>query len=114
MKKVKMYFKGGKGILKPVDVDGMEIKEGDILTPDSWGRDDSYFHTFFPKWTSADILEWKNRPLYKVKWNDKGFFYGEGIEQYLYLHDFRFKYCKKINNEPKVERSVATEVKSEY
>jgi len=95
---MKMYFKGGKGIKKPTDIDGKEIKEGFILTSDSFDDvfDDRFYKTFYPSWTKEDIEKRKHKPTYKVKWNDKGFFYGVGLNQELYLHDFRFKYTKVV------------------
>lgn len=100
-----MYFKGGKGIEKPLDFDGNEIKEGDLLTFDSFEKTTDeeivYYKRHYPSWTKEMIHEWKHKPCFKVKWNDRGYFYGEGIEDpkddfsgRLYLHDFRFKYTK--------------------
>lgn len=93
-----MYFKGGKGIKKPVDFNGVEIKEGDILTTDNFDDvfNDAFYKTHYPTWTKEDIENSKHRAVYKVKWNEKGFFYAEGINQELYLHDFRFKYTKVV------------------
>ena len=50
---MKMYFKGGKGIDKPTDVNGIEIKEGSILTTDNFdGEDNDWFYkTYYPTWT---------------------------------------------------------------
>lgn len=95
---MKMYFKGGKGIEKPIDFNGDEIKEGDILTFDCYDPffSDEYYFKNYPRWTKQDIEYRRNKPTYTVKWNEKGFFYGEGIEQELYLHDFRFKHTKII------------------
>ncbi len=97
-KEVKMYFKGGKGILNPLDFDGNEIKEGDILTNDYFDEffNDDFYTEHYPNWTKQDIEERKHKPTYIVKYNQKGFFYGAGIEQDLYLHDFRFKFTKII------------------
>lgn len=95
---MKMYFKGGKGILNPTDFNGDEIKSGNILTGDYFDPffDEKYYKTHFPKWSKEEIEEHKHKPLYIVKYNDKGFFYGEGIDKELYMHDFRFKFTKKI------------------
>lgn len=97
-KEVKMYFKGGKGILKPIDFNGNEIKEGDVLTNDSFDDffNDDFYTVHYPNWTKKDIEDRKNRPFYTVHYNEKGFFFGIGIEQEFYLHDFRFKYTKII------------------
>ncbi len=91
-----MYFKGGKGIKNPIDFNGFEIKEGDILTTDNFDDffNDEFYKTHYPNWTKEDIYKSKYTPTYLVKWNEKGFFYGVGINQELYLHDFRFKYTK--------------------
>ncbi|WP_294267741.1 hypothetical protein [uncultured Chryseobacterium sp.] len=102
---MKMYLKGGKGIEKPLDFDGNEIKEGDILTFDSFDKDidDVFYKTYYSSWSEKELTEWRHRPTYKVKWNDRGYFYGEGIKDpkdefsgRLYLHDFRFKYTKIV------------------
>lgn len=103
---MKMYFKGGKGILNPVDFDGKEIKKGDILTNDFFydDFDDEYYKNLY-SWSKEEVEKHKHKPFFKVKWSEKGFFYAESIEpctatiseSYYYLHDFRFKYCKIIN-----------------
>lgn len=104
---MKIYLKGGKGIENPVDFNGDEIKEGDILTFDSFERnlddENDFYKRHYPSWSQEMIYEWKHKPCFRVKWNDKGYFYGEGIEVptsefsgRLYLHDFRFKYTKII------------------
>ncbi|KUJ54022.1 hypothetical protein [Chryseobacterium aquaticum] len=43
---MKIYLKGGKGIEKPVDFNGTEIKEGDILTFDCFDPffSDKYYY----------------------------------------------------------------------
>ena len=93
---IKMYFKGGKGILNPKDFNENEIKVGDILTNDSFDPffDDKFYEIHYPEWSKEKIEEHKNKPTYVVKYNEKGFFYAEGINQDLYLHDFRFKFTK--------------------
>lgn len=94
-----MYLKGGKGIEKPVDFDGTEIKEGDTLTYDGFDPyfDENYYKKNHPSWSREMIYQWKHKPVYRVKYNPKGFFFAEGIEKNLYLHDFRFKYTKIVN-----------------
>lgn len=93
---MKIYLKGGKGIEKPVDFNGIEIKEGDILTFDCFDPffSDKYYLQHHPKWSVEDIEKHRNKAMYRVKVNDKGIFYGEGLKHNLYLHDFRFKYTK--------------------
>ncbi len=93
-----MYFKGGAGIEKPIDFNGKEIKDGDTLTSDLFDDffDKKFYKTHYPNWSEDDIEERKHMPIYMVKWNPKGFFYGVGINQELYLHDFRFKYTKVV------------------
>lgn len=95
-----IYFKGGSGIKEPTDYTGKIIKEGDILTTDTFDDvfDERFYKTHYPKMTKEDIEKRKHTPTYKVKWNPKGFFYGVGIEQELYLHDFRFKHTKIIQH----------------
>jgi hypothetical protein len=96
-KKVKMYFKGGSGIKDPVDFNGESIKEGDILSPDSFDTPDSFYSTHYPSWTKEDIEAYKHKAVYVVKYNkEKEFYFAEGISQQLYLHDFRFKFTKII------------------
>lgn len=101
---MKMYFKGGEGIKNPIDINGVEIKEGSILTTDNFDGvlDDRFYKTHYPSWTKEDIDKHWHKPTYKVKWNEDGFFYGEGLKELdkhqlrLYLHDFRFKYTKVV------------------
>jgi len=95
---MKMYFKGGKGIKNPVDFNGLEIKVDDILTSDCFDPffSEEFYKKNYPSWTKEDIENRKNRATYRVKWNEKGFFYAEGINQELYLHDFRFEYTKVV------------------
>lgn len=95
---MEVYFKSGKGIVKPLDFNGNEIKIGNVLTSDVFDDffNDSFYEKHFPLMTKEDIQLHKNKPMYIVKWNAKGFFYAEGVHQKLYLHDFRFKHTKII------------------
>lgn len=81
----KVYLGGCSGIERPVDIDGNEIKEGDIL---SWNYGGS-----------SDPKEWMYLPHFKVEMLKSGNgFCGRGIdkEKRFYLHDFEFKNCKKF------------------
>jgi hypothetical protein len=102
---MKMYFKGGSGIKDPTDVNGVTIKEGDVLTFDWFEHEDpiSYMRkafTIMKELTDDQISDRIHKPTYNVKLDDKGILFGEGIEdkqtRRLYLHDFRFKYTKKL------------------
>lgn len=98
-----MYFKGGSGIENPVDINGDEIQAGDLLTTD-YGDNAEYN---IPEASE----ERKSKPFYLVEKSDKGFFFAQSIEfcthsafpeSRFYLHDFRFKYCKKVNDPKQV------------
>ena len=96
MSEIKMHFKGGSGIKKPVDIDGNEILLGSILT-----RDYGDYEKNGLKVTEKH----QSQPFYVVKINDKGVYYAESIEPYVspvsesyfYLHDFRFKHAKVVS-----------------
>jgi hypothetical protein len=97
---MKMYFKGGSGIEEPVDFNGERIKEGDILTH-SWFEGD--YLAFFKKHLNTteeddDKVEKRvHEPSVVVKFNkEKGFYYGQGIDKYSYMHDFMFKFTKIV------------------
>lgn len=95
-----MYFKGGSGITNPVDVNGVEIKKGDILTH-SWFEGDhtKFFREHYPNMTKEEIEVEVMKPSVIVKFNEENkYFYAESInpDKYLYTHDFMFKYCKVI------------------
>ena len=93
-----MYFRGGEGIINPVDCEGTEIAEGDILTH-SWFEGDyvEFFKTHLNISNVDEIEQRVHQPSVFVKYNEKEkFYYGEGISKKLYMHDFRFKYAKKI------------------
>lgn len=97
MGEIKVYFRGDSEIENPVDIDNNLIYEGDILTRD-YGDYEKYniiVRDYYP-------IE----PFYLVKINKNGYFYAESVniiddsignDKRFYLHDFRFKYCKKIN-----------------
>jgi len=92
-----MYFKGGSGIVAPVDFNGTPIKEGDILTH-CWFENDytSFFERHTNIHTPQEIEKEVHKPSVVVRFDkEKCIFYGEGITQKLYMHDFRFK-CAKI------------------
>tara|TARA_R110000850_G_scaffold225263_1_gene350598 strand:+ start:209 stop:454 length:246 start_codon:yes stop_codon:yes gene_type:complete len=80
---MKAYFKGCSGIKNPVDFKGHEIKVGDQLSYDY--RD------------CADIKAWMKKPAYKVQEHKSGGLFATGMNNELYLHDFRFEYCEIIN-----------------
>lgn len=98
---MKMYFKGGEGITNPVDVEGNEIVEGDILTH-PWFEDD--YVQFFNKHlneTDLEVIEARvHAPsVIVIKNSYGGFFFGDSLDgDSLYMHDFRFKYTKKLCN----------------
>lgn len=96
----KMYFKGGAGITNPVDVNGDEIKVGDILTHDWFDGDYiEFFNKYYPKMSTDDIEKRVLEPSVVVKFNADGYFFGEGFQEgamKLYMHDFRFKYTKIV------------------
>lgn len=98
-KKITAYFRGGSGIEKPLDYNGVEIKEGDIMTH-SWFHDgkDKFFADHYPDSTPEDIHKTTHQPSLIVKWSVKGFLYGESIDEskYSYAHDFTFKECKIV------------------
>lgn len=95
---IKMYFKGSSGIEKPVDVDGKEIREGDILTFEWFGTES----TVLSKMPEKEREEYMHRPVIKVKRHPNEGLFGESIDpdNYLYMHDFRFKYTKNLTTHP--------------
>ena len=99
--KIKVYLGGGAGIEKPIDFNGNEIKEGDILTHCYFDCDYiEFFKTHIKITDEAEIERRVHLPAVKVFYNHEGkFFYGEGIERPTYMHDFRFKYAKIIKPE---------------
>ena len=103
---MKMYFKGGQGIENPKDVNGIEIKEGSVLTFGWFDcenpiEDMRRKFTNMKDWTDEQIKDRIHKPTFNVKKDEKGILFGEGIEKNfchgrLYLHDFRFKYTKVV------------------
>ena len=91
--KVKMYFKGCSGIQDPVDVDGKSIVAGSILTSD-WFEEVDYDRS---SWEPSESE--KMKPIYRVKKHESGEgLFAEGMNgSRLYLHDFRFKFTKRIS-----------------
>ena len=85
---MKMYFNGTSGIKKPVDFDGNEIGVGDTLT----------FDYLTENVTPEKTARYKDKEVFVVKehHSGKGLF-AEGIKLNLYLHDFRFKFCRIIS-----------------
>tara|TARA_R110000822_G_scaffold25937_16_gene78509 strand:+ start:2344 stop:2868 length:525 start_codon:yes stop_codon:yes gene_type:complete len=93
-----MYLFGGKGITNPVDVFGNPIHEGDILTH-SWFEDDyvKFYNVQFDIWDSDKIEASVHEATYVVQYNvEKEYYYATGIKKELYMHDFRFEYCKNL------------------
>ena len=103
---MKMYFKGGKGIKNPKDINGQEIKEGSVITFDWFDCEDPVNDmrrkfSNMKDWTDEQIYDRIHKPTFNVKLNDKGILFGEGIEELehagrLYLHDFRFEHTKVV------------------
>lgn len=96
MSEIKMYFKGDSGIKEPIDMNGIPIIEGDLLTRD-YGDNEKY--------KIETQSHYPTEAFYLVKINNKGGFYAESIkpyetflgeDKYFLLHDFRFKYCKNL------------------
>lgn len=93
---MKVFFKGTSGIEKPVDINGVEIKAGDLLTWD-FGDYESYMHKPIEE-------KRKHDPFFLVEQHSSGKgLFAESIfpcmgyyDKKFYLHDFRFKYCKVI------------------
>ena len=80
---MQVYFSGCSGIEKPIDINGTPIKKGDQLT---WDYGDS-----------EEINDWMLEPIFIVESHESGGLCAKGIHKDLYLHDFRFEYCKIIN-----------------
>lgn len=81
----KTYFCGCSGIVTPVDMNGCQIVEGDQLT---WDYGDL-----------SEAQEWMRKPIFTVERHEGGGLCARGIDKPLFLHDFRFKYTQRINNE---------------
>lgn len=98
--KITMYLGGGKGIEKPLDANGNEIKVGDKLTWD--------FHDECHE--ENHIKDWMRKPIFVVEEHPSGkCLCGRGIEKKLYLHDFRFRYCEIIQSD-ETKRLATTEI----
>jgi hypothetical protein len=82
---VTVYLNGCSGISDPTDIDGVVIEEGDKLT---WDYGDS-----------DEIKPWMREPVFIVERHKSGGLCAKGIDKPLYLHDFRFKYTRKICSE---------------
>ena len=89
---------------KLIDLQGKEIKEGDILTFDWFTEGDpikdmrrKFSH--MKDWTDKEISDRIHQPTFVVRKTDEGILFGEGIdtEKRLYLHNFRFKHTKVVN-----------------
>jgi hypothetical protein len=81
---MKMYLGGCSGIKKPVDLNGVEVNIGDRLSYD-YGD-------------SQEIKDWMKEPIFIVEEHKSGKgLCARGINQKLFLHDFRFKYCEILN-----------------
>lgn len=84
---MEIYFMGTSGIECPKGFDGNNIDIGDKLT----------FDYLDPCFKDDDMTSYVDKPVYIVKEDSGGDgLYGEGIYEDLYLHDFRFKYCRVI------------------
>lgn len=97
---MQLYFKGGEGIENLIDFNGHEIKEGNVLTHCWFDHDYVSFFREHTEYKEFDEIEAKvHEPGYIVKYNQqKKFYYAVGIEdEKMYMHDFMFKYCKKLN-----------------
>lgn len=82
---MRTYFKGTSGLTEVFDANGEKINVGDKLSHDF---EDSA-HWF--------VDAWKKEATYIVMAHPKGGFCAIGINEKLYLHDFRFKFTHKIN-----------------
>lgn len=93
---MKTYFKGDSGIKNPVDMNGLPIVAGDILSRDFADNE---------RFGIVDRGNVSNEPFYEVKINQNGGYYAESIEvikdctipnQRFFLHDFRFKHTNNL------------------
>lgn len=82
---MRVHLAGCSGIQAPVDMHGVPINVGDRL---SWD---------FGDYPAAEVKAWMAEPVFVVEQLASGRgLCAVGIEKQLYLHDFRFKYCKRI------------------
>ncbi len=87
MAELKMYFMGCSGIKNPVDMEGKSISVGDRL---SWDYSD----------LGEDPVPWMLKPIFIVAEHKSGKgLCAIGIDKDLYLHDFRFQYCRIIRGQ---------------
>ena len=82
---IEIFFEGCSGITRPVDINATPISEGDYLSWDYGDRD-------------SRVEDWMLKPIFVVTRHKSGGLFGKGIDENLYLHDFRFKHTQKLEN----------------
>lgn len=97
-----------KIIENPVDANGNEIKEGDLLTYDWFNcenpiEDMRRKFSYMIDWSDKQIEERINGACFIVEENDDGILFGRGIKTSkskhtgkMFLHNFRFKFTKVV------------------
>ena len=81
----KVYLNGCAGIDPLVDMNGEPISIGDQL---SWDYGDPYYQ-------KKGVDDWMLGPIFNVVEHKSGRgLCAKGINKDLYLHDFRFEFCK--------------------
>ena len=105
---MKTFFRSGEGIENPIDANGNEIKEGDLLTFDWFDcgnpiEDMRRKFSFMIDWSDKQIEERISEATFIVEEDKDGILFGRGIKKpkskhssKMYLHDFRFKHTKII------------------